>query len=158
MSLQPPLPRGRKLRRARERGFRLAEARHRRLQPHRRIEDGIRNAPAQIRLGAHVEDARVDGLLAVSREAEVRDRLGAVQVHLPIVGPVLAAVVQRVEEDDGTGLGGPAFEDDAVAQQAYVAVLPGVGDRFHVVGVVVDVADFGIAFGVRGGEGGDLGE
>lgn len=66
--------------------------------------------------------------------------------------------MEGVEEADGAGFGGPTFEDDAVAQHALGAVLPWVRDRFDVVGVVVDVADFGFADGVWGGEGGHGGE
>lgn len=66
--------------------------------------------------------------------------------------------MEGVEEADGAGLGGPALEDDTVAQHALFAVLPWVRDGFYVVWVVEDVADFGFADGFWGGHGGHGGE
>lgn len=66
--------------------------------------------------------------------------------------------MEGLEEAHGAGVGGPAFEDDAVAQHALFAVLPWVGDGFDVVGVAVDVADFTFADGVWGGDSGHEGE
>ena len=88
-------------------------------------------------------------------------RSGAVEVGLEVAGVDAAAVVDAVEEGGGLLVVGPALVQDAVAADFIVfAVLPRVDGGVGVVGVVVDVADLGVALGVRlrdvgcGGEGG----
>ena len=88
-------------------------------------------------------------------------RSGAVEVGLEVTGVDAAAVVDAVEEGGGFLVVGPALVHDAVAAEfAVFTVLPGVDGRVSVVGVVVDVADFGVALGIwlrdggRGREGG----
>jgi len=95
-------------------------------------------------------------------QAEIRDKLraGIVLVRLPIVDFHAAAVAQGLQQARGAGVLGPALVDDAVAQEVLgvVGVGPGCDGGVRVVGVVVDVADLDVAFGVRGGDGGRGGE
>lgn len=58
--------------------------------------------------------------------------------------------MERIEEASGAIFLGPALVDDAVAHHVFLAVLPGLGGGRGIVWVVVDVADFGFAFGVWG--------
>lgn len=71
-----------------------------------------------------------------------------------------AAVAQALQQARGAGVLGPAFVDDTMAEEllGVVGVGPGRDGGVRVVGVVVDVADLGVALGVRGGDGGGGGE
>ena len=97
------------------------------------IEDGIRDAPTE-----------------VGREVEIGDVLRAVHVRLVIAAGDAAAVFDAVGQALGIGRFGPAFVDDAVAEGVLAAFGPGADGGGGVVGVVVDVADFGVAFRIWG--------
>ena len=68
-----------------------------------------------------------------------------------------AAVLDAVGQALGVWGFGPALVDDAVAEGVLAAFGPGADGGGGVVGVVVDVADFGVALRVRGREGGGQG-
>lgn len=101
------------------------------LDPNTGIENGIRDAPTQIR-----------------REVEVRYVLRAVHVCPIITARYTAAIFDAIWQTLGTGAFRPALVDNAVAERVFATLGPGCDRGCGVVGIVVDVADFGVAFGV----------
>ena len=67
--------------------------------------------------------------------------------------------MKGIEEAGGIRVFGPALKLDAVAEQIFtdVGIGPGSCGRFGVVGIIEDIAHFGIAFGVGSGHGGGHG-
>lgn len=98
----------------------------------------------------------------VGGDAQIRNELraGIVLVRLPIMDLHAAAVAQGLQQARRACVLGPALVDDAVAQEVLgvVGVGPGRDGGVRVVGVIVDVANLGVALGVRGGDGGCGGE